>query len=48
MDKKELSDWLVGMMFWIIVILFGMLLFANLSCKGTYEVNKKYEYNNRK
>ncbi len=44
--REKFSDWMIAAALWIVVILLGMLLFVNLGCKGTYEVNKKYEYKN--
>ncbi len=44
--REKFNDWMIAAALWIVVILLGMLLFVNLGCKGTYEVNKKYEYKN--
>ncbi len=49
MEKEKISEWLIAMALWTIIILLGMMLFVNMGCKGLkYSKSKEVLIENKK
>ncbi len=47
-DKERISEWLIAIALWAIIILLGMMMFVNVSCKGLqYSKSKEIKISSR-